>query len=77
MNKELLHEIDNITEILPEPAKKLAGDVLICECFCVSVNDIRQACKVFDLQIVQDDLQLGHGCQSCLRGIDSWVDKIF
>jgi NAD(P)H-nitrite reductase large subunit len=80
MDKEFLSQIDQVAELIAPEAEKLADDVLICECFCVSVGDIREACRdlgTFDLELVQNNFSLGHGCQSCLKQIDSWSLKIF
>jgi NAD(P)H-nitrite reductase large subunit len=78
MDKEFLSLIDHVGELLP--SEKLDDEVLICECFCVNVGDIREACKSFqsfDLATMQENYSMGLGCQSCLRRIDSWVHKIF
>ena len=81
MDKELLRQIDQIDELLPNLSQGLlADDVLICECFCVSALDIREACRdqqKVDVQKLSDELSLGHGCQTCLKRIDSWVNNIF
>ena len=80
MDKEFLSQIDRVEELLTPQAEKLDDEVLICECFCVSVGDIREACKEhgsFDLKTVQDNFSLGLGCQSCIKQIDSWAHKIF
>ena len=77
MDKEFLNLIDDAGDLVPE---KLDDEVLICECFCVNVADIREACKdlqEFDLKTMQDNYSMGLGCQSCLKRIDSWVHKIF
>ena len=80
MDKDFLSQIDRVAELLGEPKVLLDDDVLICECFCVNVADIREACKdlqEFDLKTMQDNYSMGLGCQSCLKRIDSWVHKIF
>ena len=79
MDKDFLSQIDRLDEILPT-REKLDDEVLICECFCVNVADIREVCRenqTFDLKLVQDNFHLGHGCQGCLKRIDTWVNKIF
>jgi NAD(P)H-nitrite reductase large subunit len=79
--KELLSHIDQVGELLSQlPAAQLGDDVLICECFCVSVRDIREACQYkqrVDLELLAKNLSLGHGCQSCLQSADSWQNLIF
>lgn len=79
MDKEFLKQIDQVDELL-EPLEKLDDEILICECFCVSVADIRRFCadtQKVDLLALQSALGLGTGCQSCLKRSDYWVDKIF
>ena len=78
MDKEFLRLIDTVDELIPRPTEKLDDDVLICECFCVSVADIRELCSTqVDLDLLKDRLNLGNGCQSCLKRKDDWFDKIF
>lgn len=79
MDKEFLSQIDRVDELIFS-TEKLDDDVLICECFCVNVGDIREVCQpqnIFDFKTVQDSFNLGHGCQGCLKRIDTWVNKIF
>ncbi len=79
MDEEFLSQIDQVDELI-STTEKLDDDVLICECFCVNVGDIKEVChsiKTFDLKTVQDSFSLGHGCQGCLKRIDTWVNKIF
>jgi NAD(P)H-nitrite reductase large subunit len=58
----------------------LNDDVLICECLCVSVADIR---KFFnknqnvDLEALRKEFHLGAGCSSCVRSFSQWKDQIF
>lgn len=78
MDKEFLRLIDNVDELLPAPTEKLEDDCLICECFCVSAKDIRDLCQnEIDLDLLRDHFNMGQGCQSCIRSIDSWKNKIF
>ena len=79
MDEEFLSQIDQVAELI-STTEKLDEDVLICECFCVNVGDIKEVCqslKNFDLKTVQDSFNLGYGCQGCLKRIDTWVYKIF
>ncbi len=79
MEKEILSQIDRIDDLI-ERSTKLDDEVLICECFCVSVGDIRTTCQsegAFDLTKVQDTFSFGRGCSECLKKIDSWVHNIF
>ena len=78
MDKEFLRLIENVDELVPQTVEKLDDDTLICECFCVSVKDIRDVCTDHvDLDLLQDQFQMGQGCQSCLKRKDSWVNNIF
>ncbi len=81
MDKEFLRQIDQASELLTQiKPDKLADDVLICECFCVNVRDIREACKEkneVDLELLRRRFSMGEGCQSCVRAAPQWVDKIF
>jgi NAD(P)H-nitrite reductase large subunit len=79
MDKEFLSQIDRVDE-LTSSTELLTDETLICECFCVNVGDIREACHLlgaFDLKTVQGEFNLGHGCKGCLKQIDSWVNKLF
>ena len=80
MDRDLLREIDQVEDYLPDEPEHLDDEILICECFCVSVKDIRQEFEEtgkVDVQLLQDRFSLGHGCQSCMKRIDSWINKIF
>lgn len=78
MDKEFLRLIETVDELIPRPIEKLDDEALICECFCVSAGDIRDVCsKEIDLDLLKDRLNLGSGCQSCLKRKDDWIDKIF
>ena len=81
MDKEFLRQIDQANELLTQLAEeKLADDVLICECFCVNVRDIREACgdkSEVDLDLLRQRFSLGEGCKSCTKAAPEWVNKIF
>ncbi len=81
MDKEFLKQIDRVKELYSETTiEKLDDEVLICECFCVNARDIREACdhlKKVDLALLQETLNFGHGCQSCLKNSEIWKDNIF
>lgn len=78
MDKEFLRLIDNVDELIARPTDKLDDETLICECFCVSAGDIRELCSTeVDLDLLQERLNLGGGCQSCLKNKESWIKKIF
>lgn len=81
MDKEFLRQIDQANELLTQLVpEKLADDVLICECFCVNVRDIREACaekSEVDLGLLKRKFSMGEGCQSCVKAASEWVNKIF
>ena len=78
MDKEFLRMMETVDELLPRPADKLDDETLICECFCVSAGDIRELCSgEVDLDLLKTRLNLGGGCQTCLKNKDSWIHKIF
>ena len=78
MDKEFLRLIENVDELIPQTAEKLDDETLICECFCVSVRDIRETCSTsVDMNLLEEQFQLGHGCQSCVKRKESWINKIF
>ena len=81
MDQDFLSQIDKVKDLLPETsAEKLDDEVLVCECFCVNVRDIREVCsqtQYVDVQLLQNSLSLGMGCTSCLKMITDWQNKIF
>ena len=78
MDKEFLRLMDNVDELIARPADKLDDETLICECFCVSAGDIRELCSTeVDLDLLKERLNLGGGCQTCIKNKDSWIKKIF
>jgi hypothetical protein len=78
MDKEFLRLIENADELIPQQAFKLDNEFLVCECFCINVGDIRSLCKIsVDIDLLKDQLNLGAGCQSCLKNADIWLNKIF
>lgn len=81
MDKEFFRQIDQAGELLTQSGPdKLGDDVLICECFCVNVRDIREACAArseVDLEQLRQRYSLGEGCQSCKKAAPEWVNRIF
>ena len=78
MDKDFFQLIESAEEMMTQSATKLDDDILICECFCVNVGDIRSICKsTVDIDLLKGQLNLGSGCQSCLKNLDTWVNKIF
>ncbi len=56
----------------------LDGEVLICECFCVSVNDIRSTCpEGLDLDLLAQRFSFGTGCMTCLKDLPKWQSLVF
>ena len=77
MDKEFLHLIDNLQDLIPKAINKLDDNVLICECFCVSAGDIRSLQQSeIDFDSLKTKFNLGAGCGSCLKTKEDWVDKI-
>lgn len=78
MDNEFIQMIDEIDDLL-SPNDLLDNDILICECFCVNVADIRQLfsdTRSVDLDVLRKKYGMGEGCQSCIKRND-WVNKIF
>jgi NAD(P)H-nitrite reductase large subunit len=77
METSFYHLMDNLEELLPETPSKLDDDCLICECFCVSVKDIRDLrLETLEFEVLKEKLSLGEGCQSCLKRKEDWINKI-
>ena len=56
----------------------LDGEVLICECFCVSVDDIRNTCPdKLDLDTLADRFGMGSGCKTCIKDLPKWRSLVF
>lgn len=78
MDKDFLHQIETVGDIIPETLTKLDDETLICECFCVSVKDIKEVCSsTVDIKLLEEEFNLGQGCQSCLKRLNTWVNHIF
>ncbi len=81
MDKEFLRQIEQANELLTQLApEKLSDEILICECFCVNVRDIRQTCansSEVDLGKLKHKFSMGEGCQSCVKTAPEWMNKIF
>jgi NAD(P)H-nitrite reductase large subunit len=80
-DKDFLSQIDRVDELLGEmPKALLDDDVLICECFCVSVGDIREVCgetKLVDIEKLQQQFHFSQGCGTCIQRKNEWFDLIF
>jgi hypothetical protein len=77
MDKEILHLMDSVSELIPQVIEKLGEDDLICECFCVNAAMIREVCPDhIDLSLLGAKLNLGNGCQSCLKRKEDWINRI-
>lgn len=77
MDKEFLHLIDNLEDLIPRAIEKLDDSILICECFCVSVGDIRSLkLNEVDINCLKTTFNLGEGCGSCLKRKEDWINKI-
>lgn len=77
--EEILTAIENWDELLETRSnKKLDDEIIICECFCVNVADIRAIQKKeVNIESLKKSLGLGTGCTSCLKTTHNWKDKIF
>lgn len=51
---------------------------LICECNCISVDEIRLCLngREPDIDILSNELNLGSGCSSCIKSFDQWKRKV-
>jgi len=79
MDKEFLGEIDQVSDLIPTK-DLLEDELLICECFCVSVADIRELCstdEVVDLELLNKTYGMGDGCKTCLSKLNTWINKIY
>jgi len=76
MEREILKLMDSVEDLVPVTVAKLDDDFLVCECFCVSVSDIKEADSL-DLDLLQKELGLGNGCQGCIKRKEDWINKIF
>ncbi len=72
--QELLTEARELLEV--DANAKDQG--LVCECMCISMQDIRDhiGSKQLDLSILSKELKLGSGCSSCVNNFKQWKDKI-
>ena len=81
MDKEFLRQVEQASELLTQVAsEKMHDDVLICECFCVNVRDIREACSgtgEVNLAVLRDRFSMGEGCKSCVKAAPEWMYKVF
>jgi NAD(P)H-nitrite reductase large subunit len=58
----------------------LAEETLICECYCVSVLDIKQTCGAtgsVDLELLGQEFGLGTGCGQCVNDFANWKNLVF
>jgi hypothetical protein len=77
IDKEFYIQIESVEDLIPRQELKLEDDVLICECFCVNVGDIRLfSTSPVELDQLRSRFSLGEGCKSCVKSFDSWKDKI-
>ena len=58
----------------------LAEETLICECYCVSLLDIKQACGEtgsVDLELLRQEFGMGTGCCQCVKNFANWKNLVF
>ena len=74
---ELLAEARGILSSSVE-VTKLDENLLICECMCISVGDIRETFKHNEpcLDLLVSELGLGSACSTCLKSKGDWFNKI-
>jgi len=82
MAQELQQDFDQVYAELNSATtcEKLGDEVIVCECFCVNVLDIRNTCShlgVADLELLKSTFGLGDGCRTCLQHQDYWINKIY
>ena len=55
-----------------------ASEDLICECECVSIEDIREFSggQTLNLQQLIEHFNLGAGCSSCVKNFEMWKARI-
>ncbi|MBG60032.1 MAG: hypothetical protein CME67_04520 [Halobacteriovoraceae bacterium] len=81
MDKEELEALLELREI--QTIQEGQNDnLLICECNCLSVKDLKEALllgnlQTVDLDFLKEQLGLGSGCSSCIKNFGSWSKKIF
>lgn len=71
---------EDLGSLLDWNERTLAEDTLICECYCVSVLDIRRACaetRSVDIELLKVNFGLGTGCGQCIKDLASWKNLIF
>lgn len=77
--QDLLVEYAELIEI---EDKKFNEDDLVCECFLISIGDIKALVKNNDTKIENlpkwcfDNTCLGHACGSCMKTQDNWKHEI-
>lgn len=83
LDKEFLEAIEAFeNEFVDHKCQKvlLADDVLICECCCVGVLEIRETCKEpknLTEEFLRDHLGMGTGCSTCIKNMPEWKNAIF
>ncbi len=75
---DLLNEARLQLEASDNQQLKLQEDILICECMCISVEDIRDIFNEHgkSLAVLQEKLGLGSACSTCIKSKDAWLDLI-
>jgi bacterioferritin-associated ferredoxin len=81
MSSELDKDIREAQEALQDwKSPGLSDEVLICECYCVSVLDIRQTLSnnsQINLELLREKYGLGSGCGRCVKELNDWKNLIF
>ena len=73
-------ETSEVEALLEGLRPALDDETLICECYCVSLLDIREACaktRLVDVEMLQRRFGLGTGCGQCVKDLAVWHDRVF
>ncbi len=63
---------------LGDQNQNLSDNELICECHCISLEQIREIVGKNEVNLthLSEVLGLGTGCSSCLKKFEQWKGKI-
>lgn len=79
MDEDFLNTIDNYYDLIADNSNKMHDDELICECFCVSLKDIKAHMKhngEICLEALKDELNMGKSCANCIKNASSWMKNL-
>lgn len=63
---------------LGDQKQQWSDDLLICECMCISLGQIREIVgkNEVNLTLLREQLGVGTGCSSCLKSFEQWKTRI-